>query len=219
MSDQKQARIAAVQRAMVGALSSSDPKGVLEDSALDRIIAAPRLAHRLDRDALRDDIIYCYSKYSILSVGPGRVDFVERQVDLLRSARKHARKLAELLKKDEVDMRVIWGKCPIGSGLLPELLLLAEWIDAIPELKEKPRDVVNRTKKSLSTTGGDLETLTGALLPEVFTRHFGITVGTSRDSDGDPTGPYIRFASQVLIELGIRCSRETVVRAVRQGKK
>ena len=104
----------------------------LEDPALDRIIAAPRGHHQPERDALRVDILRCCGIYGI-AAGPGTVGFNKRQADRLNSIRKHAKKIARLLKEDDADLRIIPRIWPMQ--LLP---LMVEVLEALPGLRGSP---------------------------------------------------------------------------------
>ena len=173
--------------------------------------------HQLDRDELRVDILICYRMYGILS-GVGSASFAKRQIERLNSIRKHANTLVELLKADDADMGITQAWRPIE--LLPQLSLLVKSIDAIKERQEKPRVIVERVKKRLGTSYSAMQWLTGVLLPLVFSKHFRRPAKISRDPNarGALGGPYIRFARQVIVELGLECSDETIASALRMVK-
>ena len=86
------------------------------------------------------------------------------------------------------------------------------------EMRATPGDLVERTKAKLGMSSSPLQWLTGELLPAIYSRHFGRQAGISRSPDGTLGGPYIRFAHQVLAELKIECSDETIASALRMVK-
>jgi hypothetical protein len=58
------------------------------------------------------------------------------------------------------------------------------------------------------------EWLAGVTLPLVYERHFGSRAGRSRNSEGEPTGPMVRFIQASLRALGMpEYSPESIVRA------
>jgi hypothetical protein len=194
----------------------------LDDSTLDRIISAVGKASRVcDRDALRRDLLFCYGQDSILS-NSGTAGFNKIQIDRLHAIRKHAKTLAVLLRADDADAKMIRGVWPIGperpAHLLPQMLFLVELIDTMKGMQGKPRGIVERTKMHLGATGSPLQWLIGKLLPEVFTKHFGMEIKFHRDGDRTLVGPYINFCQQVLTEGGVeKCSPETIAAAYRRG--
>jgi hypothetical protein len=160
-----------------------------------------------DRDALRRDLLRCYRRYSIAS-GPGRSGFVKRQSARLNSIQKHAKKLAELLKADDADLRIIRWLWPISperpAHLLPQMVFLVEMIDKMTGMQGKPGDIAERTNAHLGASGSALRWLANTLLPKVYSEHFGREARKSRNPyDGTLRGPYMRFARQVFDELKI----------------
>jgi hypothetical protein len=65
-----------------------------------------------------------------------------------------------------------------------------------------------------SWQGSAPEWLDGKRLPEVFERHFGTKARLTRAAAGEVGGPYIRFATQTMVELGLPCKPETIAKAV-----
>jgi hypothetical protein len=204
-------------------LDADKAKALLDDPAVDRIIAAVgETLTTPDRDTLRQDLLICYGRYSIAS-GPGQSGFVKRQSDRLNSIRKHASKLVELLKADEADLKIIRSVWPITperpAQLLRQMISLVETIDTMRGMKGRPGDLAERTKAKLGTSGSALQWLTGMLLPAVYSKHFRREAKISRSpDDGTLGGPYIRFARQVLAEADIGCSDETIASALRMVK-
>ena len=203
-------------------LDADKAKDLLDDPALDRIIAeVGETITKPDRDVLRHDLLICYGRYSIAS-GPGRSGFVKRQSERLNSIRKHAKKLLELLKADEADVGIISALWPISperpAHLFTQMVFLVEMIDGMPGLQGKPGDIAKRTSAHLGASGSALQWLTGELLPAVYSTHFRRNARISRSLEGTLGGPYIRFAHQVLAELKIECSDETIASALRMVK-
>jgi hypothetical protein len=205
-------------------LDADKAKVLLDDLAVDRIIAAVGETSAIcDRDTLRHDLLFSYARYSIAS-GPGQSGVVKRQSERLNSIRKHASKLMELLKADDTDLRIIRSNWPISperpAHLLPQITFLVEKIDAMAGMQGKPGDLAERAKAKLGMSGSPLQWFAGALLPTVYSKHFQKKAGISRSSNNNRTlgGPYIRFARQVLAEMKIECSDETIALALRMVK-
>jgi hypothetical protein len=204
-------------------LDADKAKALLDDPAVDRIIAAVgETLATPDRDTLRHDLLICYGRYSIAS-GPGQSGFVKRQSNRLNSIQKHASWLVGLLKADDADheiVRMIWPITPERPAhLLPQLLFLVETIDRMTGMQGRPGDLAERTKAKLGMSSSPVQWLTGALLPAVYSKHFQSEAKASRSNvDGTLGGPYIRFARQVLDEMKIECSDETIASALRMVK-
>jgi len=88
----------------------------------------------------------------------------------------------------------------------------------MPGMQGRPGDLAKGTKAKLGMSGSPVQWLTGALLPAVYLQHFCKEAGISRSPDGTLGGPYIRFAHQVLDEMKIECSDETIASALRMVK-
>jgi len=194
----------------------------LDDQTLDRIISAvDKSPTKPDRDALRSDLLKCYGLYSIAS-GAGQPGAIRRQMNRLNSIQKHAKKLVDLLEADDADVGIIRELWPISperpAHVQPQMLFLVERINNMPGMHGKPGDIAERTNKRLGTSGSALQWLTNALLPAIYSKHFARKAGISRNLDGSLGGPYIRFAHQVLAELKIECSDETIASALRMVK-
>jgi hypothetical protein len=98
------------------------------------------------------------------------------------------------------------------------MVFLIEMIDNMPGMHGKPGDIAERTNTRLGTSGSALQWLANALLPAIYSKHFGREARISRNPEGTAGGPYIRFAHQVLAELKIECSDETIASALRMVK-
>jgi hypothetical protein len=130
----------------------------------------------------------------------------------------HSKKLAELYKDDDADM----GVTQSWRSVEPEPLLRdAGVIESIRDRTEKPAAIAKRVNAQLGASHSALQWLTGELLPAVFTKHFRRAAKISRTSNERRAvvgGPYVRFARQVLIELDVKCSDETIAVALRRAK-
>jgi hypothetical protein len=193
----------------------------LDDLTLDRIIAAVgETLIKPDRDVLRRDLLLCYGRYCIAS-GPGQSGFVGRQRSRFSSIQKHAKKLVDLLSADDADLgiiRMMWPiSCDRPAHLLPQMVFLVETIDKMKVMQGKPSDIAERTNAHLGRSGSALQWLINTLLRAVYSNHFRRKAGISRN-DGALGGPYMRFARQVLAELKIECSDETIASAVHMVK-
>jgi hypothetical protein len=195
---------------------------LIDDPKLDRIINAVRSPFKGNRNALRHDLLNCYVRYSIAS-GPGSSELNKRQVNRLTSISNHAKKLVELLQQDDVDfglIRKIWAKGPDCPAYpLEQLGFLVALIEGIPGLKVKPGDLAKGAKARLGMSGSALKWLISILLRDVYEQHFDAKAGRSRQANSAPTGPYVRFVRQVLAEVEIRCSDETIVRYLEKTEK
>ena len=201
-------------------IDANKAKYLLDDQALDRIVAAVgESPTKPDRDSLRLDLLKCYGLYIIASDGPGSI---RRQMTRLNSIQKHAKRLVDLLEADDADFRIIRELWSISfeqpTHLLPQMRFLVEMINNLPVMHAKAGDIAERTNKRLGTSGSALQWLANALLPAIYSQHFGKEARISRNLEGTVGGPYIRFAHQVLVELKIECSDETIASALRMVK-
>jgi hypothetical protein len=86
--------------------------------------------------------------------------------------------------------------------------LAKEWrtkIDLPPELRDR--------------RPSEPEWLAGVSLPLVYERHFHSPAGRSRNAEGTPAGPTVRFVGATLSELSIAYSPESIVRAFTRLKR
>ena len=175
-----------------------------------------------ERDKLWYDLLTCYGRYSIAD-GPGQPGFIKHQSERLNSIRKHALSSIKLLTADDAELGIIREIWPISperpAHLLPQITFLVEEIDAMVGMRGRPGDIAGRTKAKLGMSGSPLQSLTGTLLAEVYSKHFKMKAGKSRNpNNGTLDGPYIRFVRQVLAEMKIECSDETIALALRMVK-
>jgi hypothetical protein len=189
---------------------------ILDDPALSRVIDAAGIPFCSDRDTFGNDLTACLSSYYLLCdrASPGKVN---KGIERLSKLRRATLQLAELLEEDDTDhghIHELWSAHGRNfPDLLPQLKLLSELLAKVS------------TSRLPRVAGSPLEILTGVLLPEVFRMYFRNRkgeVGTSRNTiDGAhvPSGPYVRFASQVLTEFEIPCRPETIVSAMKRMKR
>jgi hypothetical protein len=184
-------------------VSAEVAKILLDDLAVERIISAVGDTDvKPDLAALRFDLLVCYGRYSIASSAAGP------QSKRLDSMQKHARRLIQLLKEDEADLGLIRAIWPVDrehpAQLFTQMVFFVEIIDQL-----KAGLVVSHNRSH--SDDSPLRRLTAIWLPEVYQKHFGKKAGKSRPHGGGPVGgPYPRFALQVLEEMGIRGTAETI---------
>jgi hypothetical protein len=97
----------------------------------------------------------------------------------------------------------IWGLSNELRGLEIQLSLLAErW----RRKKDLPPDLRDRRPS-------EREWLSGVSLPLVYERRFLSSAGRSRNAEGEPGGPTVRFVEATMSELSIPYSPESIARA------
>lgn len=115
----------------------------------------------------------------------------------LRGIKIAAKKLASQLSDDGA-WRELSAELPLNQDC--PRAILKDLLEAIDRALLR-RDGGTGTK-NLFKARSPFEWLVGMHLPRVFQRHFGRKPGFSR-KDRAPSGPYIRFAAQVLTELKV----------------
>jgi hypothetical protein len=116
----------------------------------------------------------------------------------LRGIKIAAKKLASQLS-DEGAWRELSAELPLNQDC--PRATLKDLLEAIDRALLR-RDEGAGTK-NLFEARSPFEWLVGNHLPRVFKHHFNRQPGFSRQGDGTPSGPYIRFAEQVLTELKV----------------
>jgi hypothetical protein len=139
----------------------------------------------------------------------------------LKAIHKHATELARLLAADEDNegeftehWRPLWPQdMPAASKLVSKMRELVEesgWLEG------SPQNIAAETRAHYGASDiSAREQLVGARLPEVYEHFFRERATATKE------GSYLDFALQVCEEFDIRCSRETVKRAltlVRRGR-
>ena len=150
----------------------------------------------LDKAALRQSLQWSATWHrTIGQLRPSKRAKLQRQIWEIKTA---AKRLTFMLSDDDT-WRAISAELPLNRDC-PRATLkdLFEAVDRVL----RPQDVGAETKY-LFGARSPLEWLVGKYLPRVFKRHFERSPGISRQV-GAPSGPYIRFAAQVLAELEIK---------------
>ncbi|HMF26578.1 MAG TPA: hypothetical protein VKG24_31280 [Pseudolabrys sp.] len=140
---------------------------------------------------------------------------INAQKTRLKAIRKHAHKLAVLLRTNEENPGLDW--CSQWPKDWPPPIKVAEEIQRLVEesamLETSPQKIIREIKDDNAVAGSAFDWLAGKNLPEVFEQFF-------RD---DPTvyrdGRYSDFVAQVLTEFEIKndrqpYSRESIVKAL-----
>jgi hypothetical protein len=86
-------------------------------------------------------------------------------------------------------------------------------------LAKKWRSKADLPPELRSRRPSEREWLAGVSLPLVYERHFLSPAGRSRNAEGKPGGPTVRFVVATLTELGIPYSSESIVRAFTRLKR
>ena len=86
-------------------------------------------------------------------------------------------------------------------------------------LAKKWRSKADLPPELRSRRPSEREWLAGVSLPLVYERHFLSPAGRSRNAEGKPGGPTVRFVEATLTELGLPYSSESIVRAFTRLKR
>lgn len=84
---------------------------------------------------------------------------------------------------------------------------------ALSSRAQKWRSKANLPPELKGRRPTELEWLAGVSLPLIYERHFLSRAGRSRNTDGKPDGPSVRFTGATLEELDMSYSRESIARA------
>jgi hypothetical protein len=189
---------------------------VITDAALDKIILAVREPVTLEREELRREIEIAATQYrdAVIFHDLGRARNLEKR---LTAFRKAAERLDAQLA-DETFYNLIEGTLIIHDldprsadtvrCAIKQLIKAADLVGKPPPCAistAAPRGIFEVSPK---------EWLAGWRLPEIYERIFGRRSGRSRNLDGDPSGPCVRFIKAVMHELQIEYSEESIVRAL-----
>jgi hypothetical protein len=181
-----------------------------------RIIEATRSPDRdvlVDREGLLIDLINCFGKYN-KAIKPG---VPKRHTGRYTSLRKHIARMVKLIRKDDDDLGVIH-KLSEGTSeiLLDQLFRFDHLLEhALQSLPEAAR--VNRERQGLTVPAR--QALVGVWLARAYEKHFKREALSGRSPGGRPHGPYVRFALKATEEMKIKCSDETIHKALWQEKK
>jgi len=166
-----------------------------------------------DKVQLATDIFEAYVSTS------SQLDLYERS-----KAAKRLKKVKSIRKAVETQAALIsadsYLSAAIGeaAGLVPSPL--SEWRFKLQSLEIQLSSLAKewRTKMDLPPELGgrrpsEREWLAGVSLPLVYERRFHSPAGRSRNAEGNPGGPTVRFVESTLSELSIPYSPESIVRA------
>jgi hypothetical protein len=175
----------------------------LDEQALDRIIRAAGGNSVPDRASMWSDLSEAVGEHHIRSKY-GSPGIAKKRIERLKSIRKCAAQLAELLKADDDDWKLVRNLWPAEEGSpLARTQFLVEQIDNIDILKGSPRDAIRQTERRFGITGSPFEWLVAGQLPKLFKKHLGINATWHRNKENTPAGAFIGFATQVLAEFDI----------------
>ncbi len=169
-------------------------------------VGAQCVPTNLNRGELCDDLEWAGTWYR--TGVELRASNAPRQKKLLQID-KTARRLKVLLNDDEAS-REIAQFYPLKAHSPKEILeLLIAAVDK--RLSWRPPSEPEWAKRAATQWAAELalnersafEWIAGQYLPGLFKKHFKKKASFSRTADGKPSGPYIRFAEHVLIELKI----------------
>jgi hypothetical protein len=148
----------------------------------------------------------------------------QKRLDKVKRIARALKKQAELISCDPyLEATVNQGRTPFEIPIIPQLLLklcnLEESLEVLAKQWRAKADVPeNLRRRRLDRPNqldrpSQLEWLTGVSLPLVYERHFGRRAGRSRSREKKPGGPAVRFIEAVLGELGLKYTRESIIRA------
>jgi hypothetical protein len=164
---------------------------------------------------MRRELLRAISEYNLLrNVNPEAKARWRR----LKAIHEHATALSAQLAEDEENegeftehWRPLWPQdMPAASKLVKKIRELVEesgWLEI------SPQNIAAETRAHYGASDvSALDQLVGAKLPAIYEEFFRERATTTKE------GSYLDFAMQVLKEFGIRCSRETVIKALILGR-
>jgi hypothetical protein len=194
----------------------------LDDAGIDRILNnVGDVPGTLDKSELRKDILAAWDFYQ----GYKRADSKGARTERRDHATKIAHKTSELIRLlNDNDSAGDWVRSRIDRLLsLRELedekiVSLASLTRSLGELLS----VVGTIKRQCTGTASFREVikvrpnfrLIGEDLVNVFEKHFAKQAVRTRNSDGQPDSPFVRFVTAVTAELGEPVVAETVSKAM-----
>ena len=191
---------------------STVPAKPVDDRALDQILDAVGkkfIPVNLNRKVLWTAIVKAVeTKEAIDRFRPGaRKRAMTKSVKRIRKAAKSLR--APIKENDDVDQ--------LFASLLPSALEDIERLIVVTERAEqtwnKPNEAICAQYDRIPSAG---EWLAGVELPLIFEKCFSRSkpAGRSRNKNGDPSGPTVRFITAVMSEMDSPLKGETIVRAM-----
>jgi hypothetical protein len=196
----------------------------LTREALHRILACAPPKDDLDLETLLEDLEFARTHY--LNGKKFRKSRTQEQQKLAR-LEKAVRKVDLLLADEQVWKDIRWHQRYTEQDPRQLVALLRTAIERRLSYRSptEPAWGPQIAREYLHELGVEersaAEWLAGQHLPLLYEKHFGLEATLSRDTDGKPTGPYIEFAKQVLIEFGIDYSVGAIAKAlsdVRNGR-
>jgi hypothetical protein len=197
-----------------GAQKSRRPKAIcdkLDGAALNRIIqAAGNAPDDLNREELRsalENVPSWYATHQSLRVS------AKRKRAGLNKILNAAERLKTLLSGDA--WLLILNRLSISD---PDPRHALTWLTrAASDILNESSERLPKLVEDFKTTS-TLEDIAGIHLPVIFEQHLHRSRGRSRNPDGTPTGPCVRFVYQAMTELGMPYDKESIARAISRAK-
>jgi hypothetical protein len=177
----------------------------LTREALDRILACAPQKGDLDLDKLRQDL---ESARALYLTGKGFRKGKTQLRDKIESLARRVRRVEKLLADEQVWKEIAWHQLPREQDTRELVVLLRTAVERRLSYRPpaEPAWATEWAAQFITELGlgerSAFEWLVGQHLALLYEEHFGRRRGRSRGADG-LSGPYMRFAKQVLIELGI----------------
>jgi hypothetical protein len=198
----------------------------LRTAAIARILKAVAKSTDEVQVANDDEVKLATDVFEAYAASPSKLDPQEgskaaQRLQKVREILKAVEKQTALISADPYLSKVIGDAAGIKQpfdiwGLRNELRSLEIQLSLSAERwrreKDLAPDVGNRRPS-------EREWLAGVALPLVYERHFLSPAGRSRNAEGEPGGPAVRFVEATMNELGIPYSAESIVRAFTRLKQ
>jgi hypothetical protein len=194
----------------------------LDDAGIDRILDnVGDVPGTLDKSELRKDILAAWDFYQGYKRDASKGARTERRERATKIAHKTS-ELIHLLNDPAED----WVRSRIGRLLSLRKRKEDEKIASLASLMRSLGDllsVVGTIERQCTGTASFREVLNdvrpsfwliGNDLVNVFEKHFAKQAGRTRNSDGQPDSPFVRFVTAVTAELGEPVVDETVSKAM-----
>jgi hypothetical protein len=192
--------------------ASGSAIGSERKAAIARIVKAVRKSTD-DEVQLATDIFEAYV------LNPSKLDRREgpkaaKRLAQAKNIRKAVEKQAALISADAYISEAIGKAKGIKPPPILELCLELRSLESkLSLLAKKWRGKTDLPPELRDRRPSELEWLAGVSLPLVYERHFLSPAGRSRNAEGKPGGPTVRFVEATLSELSIPYSPESIARA------